>query len=241
MDACLGRHFHEVTRTDRSSAGCDCCGRATRICSARPRPPGNENFPDTGRPHRAHLMIMPVPVVEVAHDTDALGVRRPNGKARSRHAIHRAQLRAQFIVQLAVVAFAEEKQSSSLNVGRKEYGSRIVRVLPLSSVMTSSYLKTSVTASVAPSNRPDLWTRCNSIVTPAALATGCSVTLLALGSSARATRPGGFAWGCRPRTECGERCLSSVSFRSSSGGRIMHARCNKAPPACKTNSRFSPE
>ena len=42
-----------------------------------------------------------------------------------------------------------------------------------------------------------------------------------------------------PKNRVGERCLSSVSFRSSSGGRIMRGRCNKAPCLQKQNPAFS--
>jgi hypothetical protein len=71
---------------------------------------GNKNLPHARRTERTHLMNVPVPVVEIANHTDALRVRRPDGEARSRHAVHRPQLRAEFIVKLPFVAFAKQIQ-----------------------------------------------------------------------------------------------------------------------------------
>src|ERR1043166_5506537 len=51
-----------------------------------------------------------VPVIEIADDADALRIRRPNGEARPRHAVNRAQLRAELVIDAAFVAFAEEIQ-----------------------------------------------------------------------------------------------------------------------------------
>src|SRR6478735_4917386 len=69
---------------------------------------GNENFPDTGRTHRTHLVKMPIPVVEITDYADALCIRRPDGETGPRDPIHRAQLCAKLVVELAIIAFAEE-------------------------------------------------------------------------------------------------------------------------------------
>ena len=71
---------------------------------------GNENFPDAGGAEQPHGMEPPVPIVEIADDADALGVRRPDGKAGAGHAVSRAQLRAELFVNFPLVALAEQKQ-----------------------------------------------------------------------------------------------------------------------------------
>ena len=53
---------------------------------------------------------MPVPAIEITDHADALRIRRPHGKARSRDALHRAQLRAKLVVEFTIVAFAEERE-----------------------------------------------------------------------------------------------------------------------------------
>jgi hypothetical protein len=50
----------------------------------------------------------PIPAVEIADHTDALGVGRPDGEAGSLHAIDGAQLRAQLIIEAPFIPFAEE-------------------------------------------------------------------------------------------------------------------------------------
>ena len=69
---------------------------------------GNENLPHARSAETAHRMKAPVPVIEIADDTDALRIRRPDGEARAGHAIDHAQLRAELVVDLPLIAFAEE-------------------------------------------------------------------------------------------------------------------------------------
>src|SRR5438445_1548135 len=57
---------------------------------------GNKNFPYAGSSERTQRMTTAVPVVEIAHDTDALGIGRPNGKTGPVHPVDGAQLRAEF-------------------------------------------------------------------------------------------------------------------------------------------------
>ena len=71
---------------------------------------GDENFPHAGRAQQPHGMKAPVPIVEIAHDADALGIRRPDGEAGAVHAVNRAQLRAELLVNFPLVALAEEEQ-----------------------------------------------------------------------------------------------------------------------------------
>ena len=71
---------------------------------------GNENLPDARRAQRAHRMASPVPAVEIADHADALRVGRPDGEAGARHAVDRAQLRAELVVNPPLVALAEQVQ-----------------------------------------------------------------------------------------------------------------------------------
>src|SRR5580765_2481770 len=47
----------------------------------------NKNLPDTRRPKRSHGMTAAIPLVEIANDTDALRVGRPDGEAGAGDAI----------------------------------------------------------------------------------------------------------------------------------------------------------
>jgi len=51
-----------------------------------------------------------VPLVEIANDADTLRVRRPDGEARAGHPVNHAQLRAEFFVNTAFIALAEQIQ-----------------------------------------------------------------------------------------------------------------------------------
>ena len=55
-------------------------------------------------------MEPPVPIVEIADDADALGIRRPDGEARAGHAVNHAQLRAELLENFPLVALAEQEQ-----------------------------------------------------------------------------------------------------------------------------------
>ncbi len=61
--------------------------------------PGNEYLPDAGSPHGPHGKKPAVPIVEVADDTDALGIGCPHGKCHASHAVHLASVGAQLFVQ----------------------------------------------------------------------------------------------------------------------------------------------
>src|SRR5882724_37177 len=65
-------------------------------------------FPDAGQSERPHLMAAAIPIVEIADDADALCIRSPNGEARAGDAIDSAELGAEFVVNAAFVALAEE-------------------------------------------------------------------------------------------------------------------------------------
>ena len=69
---------------------------------------GNENLPDAAVDALAHLRAAPVPLVEVADDGDAPGVRRPDGEMRSFDALMRQQMRAEPFIELLMRAFDEQ-------------------------------------------------------------------------------------------------------------------------------------
>jgi hypothetical protein len=71
---------------------------------------GNENFPDARRAEQPHRVKASVPIVKIADDADALGVRRPHGKTGAVNAVNRAQLRAELVINFPLVAFAKQKQ-----------------------------------------------------------------------------------------------------------------------------------
>ena len=67
-------------------------------------------LPHTGRSQRAHLVEAAIPGIEIANHADALGIRRPDGEAGARDAVDGAQLRSEFVVNTAFVAFAKQVQ-----------------------------------------------------------------------------------------------------------------------------------
>ena len=69
-----------------------------------------ENFPDTGGTQVPHRLEPSVPAVEIADDTDALRVRRPNSEARARNPIDRPKVRAELVVNAPLVPLPEQIQ-----------------------------------------------------------------------------------------------------------------------------------
>ena len=59
---------------------------------------GNKNFPNAGGTQRSHGMKTPIPTVEIANHTDALGIGRPDGKTCAWHPVNDTQLRSQLFV-----------------------------------------------------------------------------------------------------------------------------------------------
>ncbi len=55
-------------------------------------------------------MIVAVPAVEIANDADPLRVGRPDGETGPRHAVNRAQLRAELLIKPALIPFAKQIQ-----------------------------------------------------------------------------------------------------------------------------------
>ena len=69
----------------------------------------HEKLPHAADAEQAHRVVTAVPLVERADDADALGVRRPDGEAHAGDAVNDPQLRAELVVNAALVAFVEEK------------------------------------------------------------------------------------------------------------------------------------
>jgi hypothetical protein len=59
---------------------------------------------------RAHDVPPPVPAIEVADEAHTLRIRRPDRKVRSTHPIMLARVRPQFLIDMVVIALAEQMQ-----------------------------------------------------------------------------------------------------------------------------------
>lgn len=70
----------------------------------------HEEFPDARVLKLAHRVLAPVPVVEIADDTHAGGLRRPNGERHTFRSTVFGYMRAKLFVDLFVTTFAEEMQ-----------------------------------------------------------------------------------------------------------------------------------
>src|ERR1700733_5773667 len=71
---------------------------------------GNRQFADSRARARMHHMHVAVPMIELAHHADALGVRRPYRESRALAALAGAQMRAELLVNTLVPALAEQIQ-----------------------------------------------------------------------------------------------------------------------------------
>ncbi len=69
----------------------------------------HKNFPEAVAAH-AHRVAAAIPVVEVADDADAPGIRREHGEAHSCHALKDHRVCAELVVKLQMVAFAKKVQ-----------------------------------------------------------------------------------------------------------------------------------
>ena len=86
---------------------------------------GDEDLPHPRQAQRAHLVAVPVPIVEIADHADALGVGRPDREAGAGHPVDRAQLRPELVVNPALVPLAEEEQIRLAQ--RRQEGIRVAR------------------------------------------------------------------------------------------------------------------
>src|SRR5215208_7148737 len=71
---------------------------------------GNKYLPDSGVCQSPHRVQTTVPVVEVTHNTDARGVRRPNRKCDAFCAAYFGDVRAEFVIDLRMASFAKEME-----------------------------------------------------------------------------------------------------------------------------------
>ena len=71
---------------------------------------GNEQLPHTRRQQMPHHVHAAVPSVEVAHHRDALRVGRPDGKVHAADAAQIGRVRAQTVLHLQQLPFAEQVQ-----------------------------------------------------------------------------------------------------------------------------------
>src|ERR1700730_8374035 len=70
----------------------------------------DEQFPDTGAEKLAHRVHAAVPIIEITHHADALRVWRPNREINAGVIVDVAQVRAELVVNLPVLPFAEKMQ-----------------------------------------------------------------------------------------------------------------------------------
>src|SRR5690606_38967675 len=69
---------------------------------------GNEDLPHSHPRMQPHGVTSAVPAVEGPHDADTTGVRGPDRKARSRHAVPREGMGSQHFVEPLMPAFAQQ-------------------------------------------------------------------------------------------------------------------------------------
>ena len=91
---------------------------------------GNEKLPDAAGGVQLQRMAAAVPVVEVADDADAPGVRRPDGEVRAADAIDLADLGPELLVTAEQLPFAEQVQVEIGQRRGKAYGSCNVFIWP---------------------------------------------------------------------------------------------------------------
>ena len=69
---------------------------------------GKENLPDAGRNHFPHEVNAAIPVVEIPHHADALGIGGPDREMRAAHPAQFEDVGAEFFIDLVMSAFVEE-------------------------------------------------------------------------------------------------------------------------------------
>ena len=70
---------------------------------------GDENLPDAAVHQLAHRVNAPVPAIEIADDTDALRIGRPDVKGRPLDAANIAHVRAEMFVEFLIWAVSAER------------------------------------------------------------------------------------------------------------------------------------
>src|ERR1700730_16157933 len=94
---------------------------------------GNEQFPDACAEESAHRMHPAITLVEIPHHAHPLRIRRPNCEIHAGITVNFAHVRAELVVNLPVLPFAEEMQINlthdrSIAVG---IAHRAVRSVPI--------------------------------------------------------------------------------------------------------------
>ena len=79
----------------------------------------NEEFPESGGSAVCHGMAAAIPLVEVAHDTDSEGIRRPDDKMNSSDPLHGPEMGAHCLVGFEEGAFGKEMQLEVAEKGGK--------------------------------------------------------------------------------------------------------------------------
>src|SRR5690606_1652067 len=80
---------------------------------------GNEDLPHPHPRMQPHGVTSAVPAVEGPHDADTTGVRGPDRKARSRHAVPREGMGSQHFVEPLMPAFAQQVKVELAKGGRE--------------------------------------------------------------------------------------------------------------------------
>ena len=70
----------------------------------------DEEFPHTAAPTCPHGVAAPVPVIEIAHDADPLGIRGPDGKQNAGDVVDHMVVGAEKAVGVTVLALAKQMQ-----------------------------------------------------------------------------------------------------------------------------------
>src|SRR5262249_5284519 len=81
----------------------------------------HEDFPEPIAAH-THGMAAAVPEIEIADHTDALGIRDEHHKGHAGYAVERHRVRTELVVELEVIAFAQEIEIEVGQHGRKAVG-----------------------------------------------------------------------------------------------------------------------
>ena len=92
---------------------------------------GQKDLPDADIMAESHRMDAAVPAVEIPDDADPLGVRGPDGEARSRDALHLSRMRAQLFVASEMSPLRQE-----MNVEIAEKRRKAIRVIYLVAVVS---------------------------------------------------------------------------------------------------------
>ena len=69
---------------------------------------GHEALPHAGRAARGQRVVIGIPVVEIAYDGDAFGIRSPHREVGAGLAVEFGEVRTKLFIQLGMVALVEQ-------------------------------------------------------------------------------------------------------------------------------------